>query len=99
MSLDAEEVRKIAHLARLDVCAEDIPEYARNLSNILDLVKQMSELETSNVEPMAHPLDTQQSIRQRLREDKVTEENQRERFQQQAPSVEAGLYLVPKVIE
>jgi len=95
MSLDKAEVENIAHLARLAVSEEDIPEYARNLSNILELVEQMSAVDTSDVEPMAHPLD----MAQRLRPDEVTETDQRDRFQENAPAVEAGLYLVPKVIE
>lgn len=95
MSLDAQDVNKIAHLARLKIDAADVPEYASQLSAILDLVEQMDAVDTSNVDPMAHPLDAVQ----RLREDVVTEENQREEFQKIAPSTEAGLYLVPKVIE
>ncbi len=95
MALNSDEVRKIAHLARLAINDADIPEYARNLSNILGLVEQMSAINTQGVAPMAHPLD----VSQRLREDQVSESNQREHFQQIAPQVEAGLYLVPKVIE
>jgi aspartyl-tRNA(Asn)/glutamyl-tRNA(Gln) amidotransferase subunit C len=95
MSLERSDVVSIAHLARLAIAEDDIPVYTRNLSNILDLVAQMNAVDTSDVEPMAHPLD----MAQRLREDVVTETNQREKFQAIAPSVEAGLYLVPKVIE
>ena len=95
MSLDNSEVKRIAHLARLAIDEEDIPQYAHNLTNILDLVDQMSTVATDEVAPMAHPLDTLQ----RLREDKVTEPNQREHFQKVASAVENGLYLVPKVIE
>lgn len=95
MALDKSDVEKIAHLARLAISEEDIPAYAHNLSNILTLVEQMSSVDTSGVTPMAHPLD----MAQRLREDAVTETNQRDHFQAIAPSVEAGLYLVPKVIE
>ena len=95
MALDRDDVQKIAHLARLAISEEDIPDYARNLSNILDFVEQMSAADTDQVEPMAHPLD----MVQRLREDQVSERDQREYFQETAPSVEAGLYLVPKVIE
>jgi aspartyl-tRNA(Asn)/glutamyl-tRNA(Gln) amidotransferase subunit C len=95
MSLTKDDVEKIAHLARLAIDESDIPLYARNLSNILDLVAQMDSVDTRNVAPMAHPLD----MTQRLREDAVSEANQRERFQSIAPQVEAGLYLVPKVIE
>jgi aspartyl-tRNA(Asn)/glutamyl-tRNA(Gln) amidotransferase subunit C len=95
MSLDKTDVEKIAHLARLAIAEDDIPGYAQNLSNILDLVEQMNAVNTDDVAPMAHPLDAHQ----RLREDKVTETNQREHFQQVANAVENGLYLVPKVIE
>ncbi len=95
MSLDKKDVENIAHLARLAIAEEDIPQYARELSNILDLVEQMSQVDTGGVAPMAHPLDATQ----RLRKDAVTEESQRELFQSTAPQVEAGLYLVPKVIE
>ncbi len=95
MSLGSDEVKKIAHLARLEVSDADVPEYAKNLSDILDFVEQMSSVETSDVVPMAHPLE----LPQRLRADEVTEQNQREVFQSVAPQVEDGLYLVPKVIE
>lgn len=89
------DVKTIAHLARLAIQDEDIPGYEKNLVNILDLVNQMNAVDTAGIEPQAHPLDAVQ----RLREDQVTETNQRERFQEIAPATEAGLYLVPKVIE
>jgi len=95
MSLTRSDVENIAHLARLSIREEDIPEYTRNLSDILDFVAQMSAVDTTGVAPMAHPLDATQ----RLRSDEVTEADQREQFQRGAPQVEAGLYLVPKVIE
>ncbi len=95
MSLGPAEVAKIAHLARLAIRDEDVPAYARNLSAILELVERMSAVDTSGVAPMAHPLD----MAQRLRPDQVAESNRREPFQAIAPRVEAGLYLVPKVIE
>ena len=95
MSLQKSDIEKIAHLARLAIDEQDVPVYTRNLSNIFDLVEQMSAVDTTDVQPMAHPLD----MAQRLRDDKVSETNGREAFQQIAPSVEAGLYLVPKVIE
>lgn len=95
MSLDNSEVKRIAHLARLAIDEQDIPQYAHNLTNILGLVAQMSSVPTDDVAPMAHPLDALQ----RLREDKVTEPNQRDHFQKAAPQVENGLYLVPRVIE
>ena len=95
MSLDNSEVKRIAHLARLAIDEQDIPKYAHNLTNILDLVDQMSAVDTDNVAPMAHPLDTLQ----RLREDEAKEPNQRDHFQKISPAVENGLFLVPKVIE
>jgi aspartyl-tRNA(Asn)/glutamyl-tRNA(Gln) amidotransferase subunit C len=95
MSLDKNDVEKIAHLARLAIEEDDIPHYAKDLNNILNLVEQMSTVDTSNVLPMAHPLDAHQ----RLRRDEVTEVDQRETFQEIAPKTEAGVYLVPKVIE
>jgi aspartyl-tRNA(Asn)/glutamyl-tRNA(Gln) amidotransferase subunit C len=95
MALNKDDVHNIAHLARLAVDEADIPAYTQNLSNILALVEQMSAVDTSGVAPMAHPLE----MAQRLREDVVSESDQREHFQQHAPAVENGLYLVPKVIE
>jgi aspartyl-tRNA(Asn)/glutamyl-tRNA(Gln) amidotransferase subunit C len=95
MSLDADDVKKIAYLARLKIDEADIPGYVSNLSSILDLVEQMSSVDTEGVLPMSHPMDAVQ----RLREDKVTESDQRDNFQQIAPQTEDGLYLVPKVIE
>ncbi len=95
MSLDKQQVRKIAHLARLKIDEADIDNYASNLSSILHLVEQMGQVNTEGVTPMAHPFDAVQ----RLREDAVTETNQREAFQAVAPKVEDGVYLVPRVIE
>ena len=95
MSLTKKDVENIAHLARLAIDESDIPEYADNLSNILELVEQMDAIDTEHTDPMAHPLDAVQ----RLRKDEVTETNRREHFQQVAPRTEDGLYLVPKVIE
>lgn len=95
MSLGPAEVAKIAHLARLSIRDEDVPAYARNLSAILELVEQMNAVDTGGVAPMAHPLD----MAQRLRADEIGEPDRRERFQAIAPRTEAGLYLVPKVIE
>ena len=95
MVLTVDEVKKIAYLARIRIDENDATGYARDLSGILDFVAQMNAVDTEGVEPMAHPLD----LPQRLRPDEVTEENQRERFQAIAPAVEAGLYLVPQVIE
>jgi aspartyl-tRNA(Asn)/glutamyl-tRNA(Gln) amidotransferase subunit C len=95
MSLTRQDVEKIAHLARLQVSEDQIASLTAQLSNILAFVEQMNSADTASVEPMAHPFDTPT----RMREDVVTETNQRELMQSIAPSVEAGLYLVPKVIE
>ncbi|HPF60209.1 MAG TPA: Asp-tRNA(Asn)/Glu-tRNA(Gln) amidotransferase subunit GatC [Candidatus Competibacteraceae bacterium] len=93
--LGTAEVAKIAHLARLAIREEDAPAYASNLSAILELVEQMNAVDTTGVTPMAHPLD----MAQRLRPDEISETNYRDYFQAIAPRTEAGLYLVPKVIE
>ena len=95
MSIDVDEVKKIAKLASLKVDEADIQSYATNLSNILDLVAQMETVDTTGVTPMSHPFDAVQ----RLREDVVTDFNRREEFQAIAPKVEDGLYLVPKVLD
>jgi aspartyl-tRNA(Asn)/glutamyl-tRNA(Gln) amidotransferase subunit C len=95
MSLDVSEVENIAMLCRIGISADELPQYQTSLNNILGLVDQLQSVDTEGVEPLANPLDATQ----RLRADDVTEVNQREKFQQCAPSTEAGLYLVPKVIE
>lgn len=95
MSLERSDVEKIANLARLALNEKDIPAYTRELSSILMLVDQLNQADTTTIEPMAHPLN----VYQRLREDRITERNLREKFQAIAPDVENGLYLVPKVIE
>lgn len=95
MSLTPEDVRKIAHLARLNLSDSDITFYTPQLSSILQFIEQLNQADTSTVEPLAHPLD----ISQRLRPDVVTEPNLRDKYQRIAPQVEAGLYLVPIVIE
>ena len=95
MSLDREQVRKIAHLARLQITEQEAVAYADSLSRILGLIEQMNAVDTAGVTPMAHPNEAGL----RLRTDLVTEADQRDKFQKIAPAVEAGLYLVPKVIE
>ncbi len=94
MSLDRSEVAKIAYLARLEVTSGELDAVAGDLSNILDLAEQMNSVDTTGVTPMAHPLH----MAQRLREDAVTEDDKRGKYQSIAPSTESGLYLVPKVI-
>ena len=95
MSLDKEQVQHIALLARLRVADEEIADTVDKLSRIVDFVDQLSQADTTDVVPMAHPLDAAQ----RLRPDAVTEPDQRDDFQENAPAVSDGLYLVPKVIE
>lgn len=95
MSLGEDEVKKIAHLARLGIDEAAVAGYANDLTNILGLVEQMQAVDTSDIEPMAHPQD----VSQRLREDAVSETDHRDDYQAIAPKTEAGLYLVPKVIE
>lgn len=95
MPLDREQVHKIAHLARLQITEPEAAAYADSLSRILGLIEQMNAVNTEGVAPMAHPSDAGL----RLRDDSVTEVNERDKFQAVAPAVEAGLYLVPKVIE
>jgi aspartyl-tRNA(Asn)/glutamyl-tRNA(Gln) amidotransferase subunit C len=101
MSLTHAEVRKVARLARLAMTETEIESARTQLSGIFDLIAEMQAVDTTGITPMSHAQD----LSQRLREDKVTETDQRALFQslapqhQGAPQVEAGLYLVPQVIE
>lgn len=95
MAVDNDMVERVAHLARLKIDAESVAGYAAEMTGVLELAAQMDEVDTSGIEPMAHPTNAVQ----RLREDKVTETNRREAFQKVAPAVENGYYLVPPVIE
>ncbi len=96
MSLTRQDVEKIAHLARLSITEREMPVYVTALSSIVDFVDELSRVPTGAVEPMAHPLDGQH---QRLRADVVTETDHHEKYQSNAPAVQAGLYVVPRVIE
>jgi aspartyl-tRNA(Asn)/glutamyl-tRNA(Gln) amidotransferase subunit C len=95
MSLSHDEILRIAHLARLEVREDEVVALQQKLDAILALVGEMRSVDTTGVEPMSHAQD----LVQRLREDRVTEADQRALFQSIAPKVEAGLYLVPKVLE
>ena len=95
MSLDSDEIRRIAQLARLAVDDREAEGFAAALSDIFDFVETLNAAEIAGTEPMAHPLDAEQ----RLRPDAVTEPDQRDLFQGIAPAVAGGLYLVPRVIE
>lgn len=95
MSLTNADVRKVARLARLAMNDTEIEAARSQLSGIFNLIAEMQAVDTRGIAPMSHAQD----VSQRLREDRVTETNQREQFQSIAPQVEAGLYLVPQVIE
>ena len=95
MKLTGADIKRIARLARIAVTEPEAEAIRGELSNIFQLIETMQAVDTANIEPMSHSQD----MPQRLREDRVTEENQRELFQSVAPLVEGGLYLVPKVIE
>ena len=95
MSLDRTEIDRIARLARLALSAQEADSYSRELSGILALVDRMNAADTASLEPLAHPLE----LKARLRPDRVTESDQRDRFQAMAPAVADGLYLVPKVVD
>jgi len=96
MSLIRQDVEKIARLARLSITEAEMPVYVTSLSSIVDFVAELSRAQTDRVEPMAHPLEGQH---QRLRADVATETDQHEKYQANAPQVQAGLYVVPRVIE
>jgi len=93
--LSLEQIARIADLARLELSAAEAAEMQRQLNDILAMVDAMAAVDTTGVTPMSHP----QEVTQRMREDRVTETDQRELFQSIAPAVEDGLYLVPRVIE
>ena len=95
MTLSVNDVKRIAELAYIEINDQEAKETLEQLSGIFNLIESMQAVDTSTVEPMSHA----QSVVQRLREDEVTETDQRELYQSIAPQVEAGLYLVPQVIE
>ncbi len=95
MSLSLQDVKRIAHLARIAITEDEAQNYLTQLNNIFALIEQMQSVDTSGIEPMSHA----QAVGLRIREDLVTESDRHEAFQTVAPQVEAGLYLVPKVIE
>ena len=95
MAIAQDEIEKIAELARIRIAEDQIGELTQRITEILGMVDQLQAVDTSDVTPMANPLDATQ----RLRSDEVTESNRRDDFQAIAPATENGLYLVPKVIE
>jgi len=96
VSLARRDIENIAHLARLALAESEVPVYVDSLSRIIDLVGQLDRAATADVEPMSHPLP---GLAQRLRPDEVTETDRHALYQQNAPQVQDGLYLVPRVIE
>lgn len=99
MSLTLEDIQRIAHLARLELAPEQGTRLRDQLNGFFSLVEQMNAVDTSGVEPLAHPTAVMEDVALRLRPDVVSEPNAREANQQSAPAVERGLFLVPKVIE
>jgi aspartyl-tRNA(Asn)/glutamyl-tRNA(Gln) amidotransferase subunit C len=99
MSLTPDQLQRIALLSRIAVSPEEASGVADRLNQVLGLIDQLQAVDTRGIEPMSHALDAQLAVQQRLRADAVTEPNRREEIQDQAPAVEQGLYLVPKVIE
>ncbi|CAG1016923.1 Glutamyl-tRNA(Gln) amidotransferase subunit C [Burkholderiaceae bacterium] len=99
MALTSDDVSRIAHLARLELQPAEQAAMLAQLNGFFSIVEQMSAVDTSGVEPLYTPLSAVTEVALRLREDVVTEANQRELNQRSAPLVEDGLFLVPKVIE
>ena len=99
MALTPTDVDRIAHLARLALTDDQGKQMLAKLNGFFDLVQAMCDVDTQGVEPLPHPMAAIEDITLRLRDDVVTETNQREANQRSAPSVEDGLYLVPRVIE
>lgn len=99
MPLAADQVQRLARLARIAIRPEESGVVLASLNRVLELVETMRAVDTSGIEPMAHALEAKGAAAQRLRPDAVTETDQREALQSVAPAVERGLYLVPKVIE
>ncbi|GAC1304176.1 MAG: Asp-tRNA(Asn)/Glu-tRNA(Gln) amidotransferase subunit GatC [Steroidobacteraceae bacterium] len=96
MSLTRQDVDKIANLARLSIRDAEMPGYVTSLSNIVEFVDALAAVDTGSIEPMSHPLEGQH---QRLRADAVVDHDRRDSYQRNAPSVQSGLYVVPRVIE
>ena len=99
MSLNSQDIARIANLARLELSADESARLLTQTNDFFSIVEKMRAVDTKGVEPLAHPLDTIQEVSLRLREDIASEPNNREANQQTAPAVENGLFLVPKVIE
>lgn len=99
MSLTLTDVKRIAHLSRLELPEPDAARMLTQLNDLFGLVERMQAVDTAGIEPLAHPTDIIQEIALRLRDDAVTEHVERDDYQRVAPAVQDGLYLVPKVLE
>lgn len=95
MSFSQDDITKVAHLARIAISDEQSNHLSDDIRSILELIDKMKAVDTANIIPLAHPLEATQP----LRDDEITETNQRERFQAIAPNVHSGLYIVPKVLD
>ena len=99
MSLTHDDIARIANLARLELQPDESERMLTQINGFFNIVETMRAVDTAGVEPLAHPVATIQDVALRLRDDVVSEPNQREANQRSAPAVERGLFLVPKVIE
>lgn len=99
MALTPQDIGRIAHLARLELSPAEGARMLTQLNGFFDTVEKMRAVDTTGIEPLAHPVATIQSMALRLREDIASEPDQRDANQRSAPAVERGLFLVPKVIE
>ena len=99
MSLNSQDIARIANLARLELNPEESERMLSQINGFFDIVEKMRAVDTTGVEPLTHPVEVVQAVALRLREDVASEPNQREANQRSAPAVERGLFLVPKVIE
>ncbi|MGA8515349.1 MAG: Asp-tRNA(Asn)/Glu-tRNA(Gln) amidotransferase subunit GatC [Burkholderiaceae bacterium] len=99
MALNSQDIDRIAQLARLQLQPEESQRMLGQINGFFDIVEQMRAVDTTGIEPLAHPVAAIQEIALRLRDDVASEPNQREANQRSAPAVERGLFLVPKVIE
>ncbi len=99
MALTLTDVKRIAHLARLEMADADAEQTLGQLNEFFGLVEQMQAVDTTGLAPLAHPIEQIQAVALRLRDDAVTETVDRDAYQRPAPAVQDGLYLVPKVIE
>ena len=99
MALTPDDIRRISHLARLELKQQESEVMLAQINDFFGIVEAMRAVDTTGIEPLAHPVAAFQDVQLRLRDDAVTESNQREANQRSAPAVERGLFLVPKVIE